>query len=256
MKDTHMALVNNSTIIPPSRLGKPAAVKAVLFDLDDTLWPIEPVIARAEQLLFDWLRDHAPAVTRQFTIESLRQQRLDLVASNPVFKFDLWQLRHAALTSAFKSVGEDPGKVDAAMAVFSEARHAVTPFADVEPALTRLRLHQRLLLGTVSNGFADLGKIGLAQHFQVSIAAHRFGRGKPDPAIFHAACSALNVAPEETVYAGDDPMLDVVGAQQAGLQAVWINRFERVLPAGVSAQASCTSLHELEAWLEQTAVSR
>ncbi|HWW05687.1 HAD family hydrolase [Collimonas sp.] len=247
-----MAPTNNSTIPPASRLGKPAAVKAVLFDLDDTLWPIEPVIARAEQLLFDWLRDHAPAVTRQFTIESLRQQRLDLVASNPVFKFDLWQLRHAALTNAFKSVGEDTAKVDAAMALFSEARHAVTPFDDVQPVLARLR--QRLLLGTVSNGFADLGKIGLAQHFQVSIAAHSFGSAKPDPAIFHAACSALNVAPEETVYAGDDPMLDVLGAQQAGLQAVWINRFERVLPAGVSAQASCSSLHELERWLEQTAI--
>ncbi|WP_230414182.1 HAD family hydrolase [Collimonas silvisoli] len=247
-----MALTNNSTIIPPSRSGKPAAIKAVLFDLDDTLWPIEPVIARAEQLLFDWLRDHAPAVTRQFTIESLRQQRLDLVASNPVFKFDLWQLRHAALTSAFNSVGEDAGKVDAAMAVFSEARHAVTPFDDVEPALARLS--RRLPLGTVSNGFADLDKIGLAQHFQVSIAAYSFGCGKPDPSIFHAACTALDVAPEQTVYVGDDPLLDVVGAQQAGLQAVWINRFERALPAGVSAQASCTSLHELEAWLEQTAI--
>lgn len=249
-----MALTNNSTISPASRPGKPLAIKAVLFDLDDTLWPIVPVIARAELLLFDWLREHAPAVTRQFTIDSLRQQRLDLVASNPVFKFDLWQLRHAALTIAFNSVGEDAGKVDAAMAVFSEARHAVRPFDDVEPVLDRLRQHRRLLLGTVSNGFADLGKIGLAQHFQTSIAAHSFGCAKPDPAIFHAACAALNVAPAETVYAGDDPLLDVVGAQQAGLHAVWINRFDRVLPAGISAQANCTSLHELEAWLGQTAI--
>ncbi len=248
-------IMNNSTIFPPSRPGKPLAIKAVLFDLDDTLWPIAPVIARAEQLLFDWMREHAPAVTRQFTIESLRQQRQDLVASNPVFKFDLWKLRHAALTASFDSVGEDIGKVDAAMAVFSEARHAVTPFDDVEPVLARLQQRRHLLLGTISNGFADLDKIGLARHFQTSIAAHSFGCGKPDPSIFHAACAALNVAPEETVYAGDDPLLDVVGAQQAGLQAVWINRFDRELPAGVSAQASCTSLHELEAWLEQTAIS-
>jgi putative hydrolase of the HAD superfamily len=254
MKDTHMALTNNSAIFPGSRPGKSPAVKAVLFDLDDTLWPIVPVIARAEQLLFDWLRQNAPAVAREFTIESLRQQRMALVASNPVFKFDLWRLRHAALTIAFNSVGEDAGKVDAAMAVFSEARHAVTPFADVQPAL--VRLSRRLPLGTVSNGFADLGKIGLAEHFQASIAAHSFGCAKPDPSIFHAACAALNVAPEQAVYVGDDPLLDVVGAQQAGLQAVWINRFERVLPAGISAQASCASLLELETWLEQTAVSR
>jgi putative hydrolase of the HAD superfamily len=61
MKDTHMALTNNSAIFPGFRPGKSPAVKAVLFDLDDTLWPIVPVIARAEQLLFDWLRQNAPA---------------------------------------------------------------------------------------------------------------------------------------------------------------------------------------------------
>ena len=34
----------------------------VAFDLDDTLWAIEPVLVRAEGLLYDWLRQHAPAV--------------------------------------------------------------------------------------------------------------------------------------------------------------------------------------------------
>jgi FMN hydrolase / 5-amino-6-(5-phospho-D-ribitylamino)uracil phosphatase len=252
MKDTRMAPTNNSTHSPDSPPDKPLVIKAVLFDLDDTLWPIVPVITRAEQILFEWLQVNAAAVTRQFTIDSLRQRRLELAATNPVFKFDLWQLRHAALRAVLSSVGEDPAKADPAMAVFSEARHAVTPFEDVRPALTRLQ--RRLPLGTVSNGFADLGKIGLAGHFQTSIAAHSFGSAKPDPAIFHAACAALEVAPQETLYVGDDPLLDVVGAQQAGLQAVWINRFERTLPAGVQPQASCTSLHELEAWLEQTAV--
>ncbi|MEO6920245.1 MAG: HAD family hydrolase [Collimonas sp.] len=244
--------MNNSTRSPDSLPVQPRSIKAVLFDLDDTLWPIVPVIARAEQVVFEWLQANAGAVSRQFTIDSLRQRRLELVATNPVFKFDLWQLRHAALTEALKQVGEDPAKADAAMAVFSEARHAVTPFDDVRPALTSLQ--QRLPLGTVSNGFADLGKIGLANHFQASIAAHSFGSAKPDPAIFHAACAALKVAPHEALYVGDDPLLDVVGAQQAGLQAVWLNRFGRTLPVEVRPQASCTSLHELEAWLEQTAV--
>lgn len=237
---------NNS----PALSGKPPAIKAVLFDLDDTLWPIATVMARAEQLLFDWLADNAPAVARHCSIDSLRQRRMELAAANPLFRIDLWKLRHAALTAAFDSVGEDTRKVDAAMAVFSAARHAVTPFADVQPALARLQ--RQVLLGTVSNGFADLGKIGLAQYFQTSIAAHSFGRAKPDPAIFHAACAALQVAPEETVYAGDDPLLDVAGAQQAGLQAVWINRFSRVLPDGITAQASFTNLEQLEAWLQQT----
>lgn len=230
-----------------------APIKAVLFDLDDTLWPIVPVLIRAEQLLYDWLCHNAPAVSEAFTIASLRQRRQALSTTNALFKINLSALRHAGLTEAFKTVGEDISKIDAAMALFAEARHAVTPFDDVRPALSRLG--QRVLLGSVSNGFADLEKIGLSQHFTVSIAAHSFGCAKPDPAIFHAACEALNVSPKETVYVGDDPLLDVVGAREAGLRSVWINRFDRILPAGIVADAECVTLHELETWLEDQAAN-
>jgi len=105
------------------------------------------------------------------------------------------------------------------------------------------------VLGTISNGFADLKHIGLADHFRTSLAAHQFGSAKPDPAIFHAACDALQLTPAETVYVGDDLTLDVLGAQQAGLQAVWMNRFNRPLPPHVKPDAICTNLYELDAWL-------
>jgi len=226
-------------------------IKAVLFDLDDTLWPIVPVIVRAESLLFDWLAAHAPRVAQQFTIEGLRKRRLALLAENPRYAIDLRALRHAALCEAFSSCGEDAAKVDHAMEVFSEARNSVTPFEDVHPVLARLQ--GRVALGSVSNGVADLKAIGMAHYFQASIAAHSFGSAKPDPAIFHAACHALEVAPAEAVYIGDDPVLDVEGAQQAGLQAVWMNRSalqpHRILPDHIEPDAVCTTLYELDEWL-------
>lgn len=224
-------------------------VKAVLFDLDDTLWPIAPAIARAEILLQDWLAEHAPRVTAQFSIEQLRARRLAVLAANPHYRINLSALRHAVLSETFQSVGADPALVDGAMAVFLQARHAVTLFDDVLPTLAQL--HGRVALGSISNGVADLDTIGLAPYFTVSIAAHRFGVGKPDAAIFHAACKALEVTPAETVYVGDDPELDVAGAARAGLQAVWLNRNEGELPAHVTAQAHCASLHELHAWLAE-----
>ncbi|MFJ3044432.1 HAD family hydrolase [Herbaspirillum chlorophenolicum] len=236
---------------PPSPAPR-AAVKAVLFDLDDTLWAIEPVLVRAEGLLYEWLRQHAPKVTASHTVASLRERRMALMQTDPLYRIDLWKLRHAALTEVFREHGEDLALVDDAMALFSEARSTVALFDDVEPALQRLKA--KLTLGTVSNGFADLERIGLANHFGVSIAAHRFGRAKPDAAIFHAACEALSVAPAETVYVGDDLQLDVQGAQQAGLRAVWMNRFGRELPAGIVPDAVCRDLHELHLWLDaQTA---
>ena len=226
-------------------------IKAVLFDLDDTLWSIVPVIIRAEAVLFDWLVVHAPNVARQFTIEAMRARRMALIAANPHFAIDLWALRHAVLTDVFISCGEDAAKVNHAMAVFSAARNAVTPFEDVLPALTRL--HGRVALGSISNGAADLAAIGLAHYFQVSVAAHRIGTAKPDPAIFLAACEELDVAPAEAVYVGDDPLLDVAGAQKAGLRAVWMNRLElqskRPMPDHIQPDATCTTLYELEQWL-------
>ncbi len=222
-------------------------IRAVLFDLDDTLWPIVPVIVRAEAILHAWLHAHVPEVALAHTIDSLRARRMALMATEPRYQVDLWSLRHAGLSEAFAASGADPTHVDAAMAVFTAARNAVTPYEDVLPAL--LRLGGKVALGTISNGFADLQAIGLDGHFGVSLAAHRFGAAKPDPAIFHAACAALQVAPAETVYVGDDPLLDVDGAQKAGLRAVWMNRFARSLPAHVTPDASCTSLLELEQWL-------
>jgi FMN hydrolase / 5-amino-6-(5-phospho-D-ribitylamino)uracil phosphatase len=228
-----------------------SVIKAVLFDLDDTLWPIVPVIKRAEILLYDWLRVHAPVVAQRVTIEGMRERRQALMATDPVYQLDLRALRHAVLTEAFTSTGMDIAMVDKAMEVFSRARNEVTPFADVLPTLARLQ--GRVALGSVSNGVADLHAIGIAHFFQASVAAHRFGSAKPDASIFHAACDALGVAPHEAVYIGDDPLLDVEGAQKAGLRGVWMNRLElnseRALPEHVQPDAIFTTLHELDQWL-------
>ena len=225
--------------------------KAILFDLDDTLWPIAPVILRAEETLFEWLRANAPRVTQQFTVDSLRQARLALQARQPEFHLDLGALRRAGLLSAFEQAGEDSSKVEQAMTLFFAARNTVIPYDDVLPGL--LRLKGRALLGSISNGNADLRTIGLSHHFTVSVAASQLGCAKPDAAIFHAACKQLGVAPEDAVYVGDDVLLDVRGAQQAGLRAVWLNRTGSGahLEHGVLPDAICADFDELLDWLRR-----
>lgn len=228
-------------------------IKAVLFDLDDTLWPIVPVIKRAETVLHDWLTIHAPAVAQIVTIESMRERRQELMATDPVYQIDLQALRHAVLTEAFIHAGQDVTIVEKAMEVFSRARNQVTPFSDVLPTLTSLQ--PKVALGTISNGMADLHAIGIAHFFQTSIAAYHFGSAKPDPSIFLAACEKLDVAPEEAVYVGDDPLLDVAGARNAGLRSIWMNRLAldpaRRLPSHAQPDAICATLHEVRQWLEE-----
>ncbi len=225
--------------------------RAILFDLDDTLWPIGPVIAEAELTLHAWLTEHAPKVAQAFTIEELRARRMALLAADPAHHLDLAKLRRAALQAAFEHVGEDLAHVDGAMTHFHSARNTVKLYDDVLPGL--LRLSDKVILGSVSNGNADLEVIGLAHHFKVSLAASRFGTAKPDPAIFLAACEALGVAPRQAVYVGDDLRLDVEGAQKAGMRAVWMNRTgsSAHVDMGITPDAICSSFDELIAWLEQ-----
>ena len=225
--------------------------KAILFDLDDTLWPIAPTILQAEQRLFDWLREHAPRVAERFSIDTLRQARLELLAQKPEFHLDLGKLRRAGLLAAFEQAGEDPAKVEHAMTQFFAARNAVIPVDDVVPGLIRLR--DKVLIGSISNGNADLRTVGLSHHFKVSVAAHELGVAKPDAAIFLAACCELGVAPEDAVYVGDDVLLDVRGAQTAGLRAVWMNRTGSTahLEHEVVPDAEVRNFDELLDWLKR-----
>jgi putative hydrolase of the HAD superfamily len=231
---------------------RPAWPKAVLFDLDDTLWPIAPVIAQAELTLYSWLQQHAPRVAAASSIDSLRQARLALLARQPGLHLDLAALRRAGLLAAFEQAGEDSAKVALAMDLFVAARNAVAPYPDVIAGLERLG--QRVLLGSISNGTADLHAIGLGHHFKVSLAAHQFGCAKPDSAIFVEACRQLGVAPHHALYVGDDVLLDVRGAQQAGLRAVWLNRSasRSHLEHGVAPDAICADFDELLDWLQRT----
>lgn len=224
--------------------------KAILFDLDDTLWPLAPVLIEAERTLHAWLGRHAPKVAARFSIEALREQRLALALAQPALRGDVGAWRRAGLVQAYAEAGEDGAGIDAAMAHFVTARSSVVCYDDVLPGL--LALKDRLLLGTITNGNADLDVVGLAQHFTVSLAAGPFGAAKPSPAIFHAACAALGVAPAEAVYVGDDLQLDVVAAQNAGLRAVWLNRHasDAHLAAGVRPDAICATFGELLAWLD------
>jgi len=188
-------------------------------------------------------------VAAMFSIDELRRRRMDLLKERPELVADLAHLRRLGLQQAFALTGEDAAHIEGAIRHFLEARNDVTPFEDVLPGLAQLGRH--LPLGVITNGNADLEAIGLHHHFQFTLAAAHFGRAKPDPDIFLAACAAMRVAPQEAVYVGDDLRLDVEGAQKAGMRAVWMNRSGSTahLEAGIAPDAICASLDELWAWL-------
>ncbi len=87
-----------------------------------------------------------------------------------------------------------------------------------------------LSMGVVSNSEGAvkelLEAVGLAAHFEVIVDSGVVGISKPDPAIFALALEALDVGPEDALYVGDVPAVDVDGARAAGLEAVLIDTFD------------------------------
>jgi FMN hydrolase / 5-amino-6-(5-phospho-D-ribitylamino)uracil phosphatase len=219
-------------------------IKAITLDLDDTLWPIWPTIERAEKALHDWLVAHAPMAAALFSSPAaLREIREHMGASKPELKHDLSALRRESIRLALYRAGENPLLADEAFEVFFTERQNVQLYDDAKPALEFLAARWPLV--SLSNGNADLNRVGLAQYFRAAISAREFGVGKPDPRIFHAAAGAVDLTPENVLHVGDDATLDALGALNAGMQAVWLNRSDAIWPHEQAPHVTVTHLGEL-----------
>ncbi len=203
------------------------------FDLDDTLWPVGPVIAAAERELLSWLRERHPEIVSGHDLESLRALRDGVAQRFPERSHDLTFLRHRALKDLFGAAGHAESLADAALEVFFSARNRVEFYDDVRPALSRLRARYRLF--AISNGNADLHRCGIGDLFAGHVTAIAAGAAKPDSRIFAALLKMAGVEAAQVLHIGDDPLADVIGATRAGMQAVWLNREGREWPAAFAA---------------------
>lgn len=197
-------------------------VRAITLDLDDTLWPFAPIGARIEQVLHAWLLEHSPSTAEMFPVEKMRALREQIFAGNPQLRHDLSALRRLTLQQALAESGAEPGLLEPAYEIFYAARNQVECYPDSIAALERIAA--RVPVAAVTNGNADLERIGLSHHFAFQLGAREHGAGKPDAGIFHAACTRLGFAPAEVLHVGDHIEMDVIGAAQAGLRSCWINR--------------------------------
>ncbi len=220
--------------------------RAITLDLDDTLWPMLPVLKHAEQALSSWLCAHAPATAAALTPDARGALRQAVMADHPERAHDMGFLRLELLRRALAGAGDDPALAAPAFEVFFEARQQVRLYDDVVPMLERWSA--RLPLVALTNGNADLNRIGLARYFRGIVSAHEIGCAKPDPRAFHAACELAGVAPAAVLHVGDDPRLDVEGARAAGLQAVWLLRPDLAARHGDQGHpiAPITSLFEID----------
>jgi len=198
------------------------SVQAIIFDLDNTLWDIVPVILRAEHALLDFLRARYPRVTERHDVHSMRALRLQIAREHPAMGHDFTWLRQESLRRHAEECGYAPAMVDEAFAVFFRARNEVVLYDDVRPTLDRLARTHRLF--AISNGNADLVAIGLDDYFEANLSAREAGMLKPDPRIFGMLLQRSGLRAPAVAHVGDDPEADVEGARGAGVLPVWLNR--------------------------------
>jgi putative hydrolase of the HAD superfamily len=221
-------------------------IKLITFDLDDTLWDTAPAIVSAEATLRDWLAANAPKLG-PVPVEHLWEIRARLVEADPTFKYRISALRRRVLFHALEDAGyphdQAQDLAEKSFEVFLHGRHQVQIFPEVHPTLEILA--RTFTLGVITNGNADVRRLGLADYFAFALCAEDLGIGKPDPAPFLEALKRGNTHAGAAVHIGDHPGDDIAGAQQAGMRAIWYNPLGKPWEADTLPDAEISSLTQL-----------
>ena len=222
------------------------SIRLITFDLDDTLWSTQPVIVAADNTLRAWLASHATDL-EALTPERLQQLRSEVVQQKPELDRRVSELRYQVLLRALLQSGyakpEAHDIAEQAFQVFLAARQNVELFADVLPTLEYLR--SRYILGALSNGNADIRRVGLGEYFSFALNADMLGVAKPEPQVFLAALARAQVKPAHSIHIGDHPEHDVFGAQQVGMRTIWFNPEQKVWTGEHEPDAQISQISQL-----------
>ncbi|GAA1845340.1 HAD family hydrolase [Microlunatus capsulatus] len=233
------------------------AIRAVLFDLDDTLFDHSGSVRAA---LAQWL-PHVPDAD----LGRLTDVWFDLEHVH----YDSWRLgdisfdeqRRRRIRDFWPHLGrqlQPDDDLDALFATYlTHYEHAWQTFDDASPVLTELRrlgyLTAVLTNGAATQQNAKIDQIGLRDQLDAVITSEQLAVAKPDPASYQGACQQLRVEPQQTLHIGDRSDLDVLGARAAGLHALHLDRNDA---GAADTEERITSLHDLMTRLTTAAAAQ
>lgn len=218
------------TVAPRDTRGAgPFAVEGVLLDIDDTMVDLHRAMDAT-------LRSVARQTGLDVPAELEVEYALDFSRDPDGFydrylagELDFATQRQYRVRAAHERLGLEPiADLDGWDALYTAILPThFTAFDDVVPLLDALDA-AGIPYGALSNNVADyqrakLDRAGLTR-IGVLVGTDTLGVAKPDPAIFVEGARQLGATPERTLYVGDNPAVDAVGATDAGLVGVWLDR--------------------------------
>lgn len=207
-----------------------APIKAMTFDLDDTLYDNRPVIRQVEASMAAWLHKYHP-------ISATQPHRWWNQIKRQVAREDDWLLndvtlwRHRQIEHGLSLLGyEDDQAKRAADDAIEEVLRLRSDFTVPDEAHRVLTLlAERLPLVAITNGNVDVERIGLDGYFSLVLKAGPNGYAKPHPDLFQKAAQHLALPAESILHVGDHLVTDVLGAKNSGFSACWFNGDQQTL---------------------------
>jgi putative hydrolase of the HAD superfamily len=202
-------------------------LRAVLFDLDDTLTDRARSIERLAPLFTDHFSGQLEDVQSDQIIRCIKTADGGGYASREAL------CAHLQSSLPWR---KPPGAEELVAFWRTTFPRCNVERAGVTPLLQAL-YRRGLKLGVISNGamtqYVKLDVMGVRPFLSVTLISDEVGIKKPDPRIFQMALDRLGMAASEMIFVGDNLQLDVAGARGVGIRAIWLNYENRPVPAGV-----------------------
>ncbi|MCK4952929.1 HAD family hydrolase [Candidatus Bathyarchaeota archaeon] len=225
-------------------------IKTISFDGDGTLWDFKKVMRHSLQHVLKELKKTDPQTAIQLDIDKMIEIR-NRVAKKLRGKItNLEEVRLEAFKQTLKDVGRPNDKLASYLnQVYLKHRFEdIELFNDVLPALETLR--EKYTLGLLSNGNSYPERCGLEGIFQFIVFSQDYGVEKPDPKIFRLALKKSGCSEQEFLHVGDSLENDIMGAVNAGIKCVWVNRQRMKNTLGFKIEYETDSLLKLLEILE------
>ncbi len=199
-------------------------IRALSFDLDDTLYDNHPVMKRLESEMVKWLHQHHP-VSANYTLQQWQTIKQDILIKWPQLKHDVTLWRQTQISEGLKLLGYSAVKAEQAATesmkqVFKLRNQVNVPQQSHDTLQT---LSKQFPLVAITNGNVDVNQIGLGKYFDLILKAGPDGRSKPGKDMFVSAANYLSLPYQQILHVGDHLTTDVSGAKRCGFSACWIN---------------------------------